>query len=502
MVKRLMDLFAGLDRAHGQYLLGVENDKGKIGGRGITKSTPVTLDLWQKHIDGTQGLGIIPIKDDGTCSWACIDIDDHTINLKKLEAKIIELKIPALVCRSKSGGAHVFSFFATPIEAKTAREHLCTWAAFLGYGGCEVFPKQIKLANKDDVGNWLNMPYFEAENTLRYCLKAGKPIELEEFLDRAESMRIEEKDLHAVSLPEPDGLEGAPPCLTMLTTQGFPTGSRNEGLFNMGVYARLRWPDEWEDKLEAMNHEFMDPPLKSGEVMTIIKSLGRKEYYYRCNDFPLRPVCNKSACLKCRYGVGSDKEGVEVQLGSLTKIDSDPPQWIIELEGLRVQVSTSDLMDQGRFKRIVFERLHIMPKRYKPAEWDRILTDLGENVEIIEAPKDAGPAGQLMELLWEYLEGSNQAKSRDDLVLNKIWKDVDARRIYFRGPAFMRFLDRKHFRDLKSHQINALLRAQADASHGQFQLKNRCIQWWSVAMRDDGVDSIQLPADENKDVPF
>ena len=37
-------------------------------------------------------------------------------------------------------------------------------AAALGYGGSEIFPKQVKLhLERDDVGNFLNLPYYNAE---------------------------------------------------------------------------------------------------------------------------------------------------------------------------------------------------------------------------------------------------------------------------------------------------------------------------------------------------
>ena len=33
--------------------------------------------LWQKHLGGTDSLGIIPINDDNQCRWGCIDIDSY-----------------------------------------------------------------------------------------------------------------------------------------------------------------------------------------------------------------------------------------------------------------------------------------------------------------------------------------------------------------------------------------------------------------------------------------
>ena len=65
--------------------------------------------------------------------------------IKELLDKIIEKKLPLVVCRSKSGGAHVFLFIKNWIEAKVLQDTLTSISASLGYAGSEIFPKQVKL---------------------------------------------------------------------------------------------------------------------------------------------------------------------------------------------------------------------------------------------------------------------------------------------------------------------------------------------------------------------
>ena len=68
-------------------------------------------------IEGKQSLGIIPIRDDNKCIWGCVDIDSYAgFDHKKLIDKIKEAKLPLVVCRSKSGGAHVFLFAEEPLK--------------------------------------------------------------------------------------------------------------------------------------------------------------------------------------------------------------------------------------------------------------------------------------------------------------------------------------------------------------------------------------------------
>ena len=86
MIERFKNIFEGLDRAHGVTLVGESNGDGnKIKGKSFVKREPVTDDLWQKHLDGKDSLGVIPINDDNKCKWGCIDIDSYAgFDLKKL----------------------------------------------------------------------------------------------------------------------------------------------------------------------------------------------------------------------------------------------------------------------------------------------------------------------------------------------------------------------------------------------------------------------------------
>ena len=78
MIERFKNIFYGLDRAHGVTLVGESNSDGnKIKGKSFVKREPVTDELWQKHLDGADSLGIIPINDDNKCKWGCIDIDSY-----------------------------------------------------------------------------------------------------------------------------------------------------------------------------------------------------------------------------------------------------------------------------------------------------------------------------------------------------------------------------------------------------------------------------------------
>ena len=64
---------------------------------------------YQDHLDGKDpALGVIPINENNSCRWGCIDVDEYNLDHKKLAASIKSHKFPLVMFRSKSGGAHLF----------------------------------------------------------------------------------------------------------------------------------------------------------------------------------------------------------------------------------------------------------------------------------------------------------------------------------------------------------------------------------------------------------
>ena len=150
---RFAEIFNGLKRAYGCTYINTQPTNGeKLKGKSFIKREPVTLQHYENHIKGIEPtLGIVPITDDNTCIWGCIDVDSYAgFDHIKLLNKIKLFKLPLIVCRSKSGGAHIFLFSKKFIEAKIMRDKLLEIRAILGFANAEVFPKQIELKSEED----------------------------------------------------------------------------------------------------------------------------------------------------------------------------------------------------------------------------------------------------------------------------------------------------------------------------------------------------------------
>ena len=412
----LSRLFDGLSRAYGTYQVTDSNGK-KLSGNGLTKQEPLTKDIWELHLSGERSLGVIPIRDDNSLAFAAIDVDIYPLDIEALELRIRELELPLCVCRSKSGGAHLYLFVDKPgVAASLARMRMAEWAAELGYAGVEIFPKQDELRNKDDVGNWINMPYYGGDDDkLRYGYHEGRRLSMEEFVDVAISKMVQPKDLEdfQVMAVENDLLEGGPPCLQTLLRNGFPEGGRNISLFNLGVLARKKYGDDWGDKIDEMNEELLSTPLTAGEVAQIKRNLGKKSYFYKCNDSPINSVCQRSICMKRRYGIGGEASELPSDFkpeGSI-RILTEEVYYITTVNGKRVSLNAQAMCSMHAFRVSVMSQTGYMVPMLKPRQFATIIQEITTNAQEVEAPQHSGRKGALMQEVLQIASGSNLAEN-------------------------------------------------------------------------------------------
>ena len=303
LAEKFATRFAGLRKAYGTFTASDETrEDGKANGKNITISKELSdtdlLKLWEDHLLGRQSVGIVAIDENNSCVWGAIDVDEYQLDLKDLAKKLAKQELPLILCRSKSGGAHIYIFLQEPVAASMLQRKLRQLAAAIGYGQAEIFPKQTKLLlDRGDRGSTLNMPYFGGENSTRYAYgEEGQALTPNEFIEYIDKIQITSKlleQLEASPLNEQqEWLDQAPPCIQHLIVQGFPKGTRNSGLFNVGVFLRKKYPDDWEKRLEDVNITYMQPPLGAQEVLTVGKQVQRKDYFYKCNDQPIASHCN------------------------------------------------------------------------------------------------------------------------------------------------------------------------------------------------------------------
>lgn len=481
IAQEFYDLYRGLPRAHGVYIVGkLDEAKGKVAGRAETVLESTTVQKWDDHLQGKVGIGIIPIRDDATVRWGAIDIDVYPLDLDALFKQVVRYDLPVAVLRTKSGGAHITCYCKEDVPAKLMRSKMIEFAVALGYPGVEIYPKQVSLASERDVGNWLNMPYFDATCTTRYCIHKGQSLTAEQFITYAKQLQLTLAELEALHVDIGPDYADAPPCLQIMARQGLEPGTRNDSMYAFGVYAKTKWGDTWEYELEKINNAVCIPPLPSKEMVALTKSLSRKTYFYPCKRRPCISFCNKELCRSREYGVGQQKDEIDVIIGQLVKINhTAAPTWIIDVDGVRFELETEDLMSQARFHKVCVEKTNKWPCTVKVHVWQTMVNDKLSNIEIISPPSDSSEEGRFMAYVEQFCTTTALARNMDELLQGKPWTNMDEGITYFRSNDLLDYLDRQHFRAVNQRQAWNILRREK-AKHKQLSIKGRCVQVWGI----------------------
>jgi len=507
--ERFMAAFTGFSAAHGQTQISDERRAGKQKAKSRIVRQPLTLELIKHHLEGKNGVGSIPINEDNQCKFGALDIDKYPLDIEALDRKLRNMEIPCVTCRSKSGGAHIFFFFTKWISAGEFRDKASEISAVLGYGGCEIFPKQEQiLVERGDVGNFINLPYFDEEQTLRYAVKEdGEPASLDEFLELVDRRSVDPDVFVGLTFGEQvDEFKDWAPCLSCMFGQGIPEGTRNTVMFAAAVGCKKEQPENWKARLEEINTKFANPALPASEIVTIQQQHEKKEYGFPCDQEPLKSYCNKALCKTKKFGIGSHVSNIDVT--GLCVVKSEPPVWFCDVGGQRVELNTDDLQTPQRFQKACMEQIHKMPPMMKMADWQVIVGMLMEDMSEIEVPEELTYKGQFMDLLEAFCDGRVQAQSAEEISLGKPYTEEEEGLTYFKIEALMKFLRNQRFDSYSRGQIQERLKElnKDGVANGQRRFKTTkgdskpLRVWWVPAFnREVQVPRINVEGDG---VPF
>ena len=446
---------------------------------------PVTNDHYERHLQGNKDfvLGIVPVNEEDMCVFGAIDVDQHNmpkVDIITLIKKIRQKKFPLIPCRAKSGGMHLYCHTKEPIPARVMKKKLRQFVSALQLpNNTEVFPKQSSLlegGNLKDIGSWINIPYWGGDNTDRYAYNdVGEKMLMEEWIRAVDYYSRYEQELEAVKPPTAkeefsDGMV----CLSQMAAspEGFPPGTRDTAIFNLGIYFKKSHPDDWEDRIKAANKKYCRQavpteqgityapmPLDDKTMESLIKSVKRKGYHYQCNNPPLCNHCDRAACRLRKHGIGLDGMGIPIS-GTIQKHDTNPPQWIMDIEGdeesRRVCLTTEQFFRLNLYKLKVFESRVKVVKVSKQAEWELILEKVCEGIDIVKYDFSDSPEGRLESHLRAFCTGLATARE---------WREVDLGMPYtdrglhwFKLEAFKAFLDRQKFNEIPHSRLATVLK--------------------------------------------
>lgn len=509
VVRRFMAAFEGSDLAHGKTTVGRVARNGKAEAKSVIVREPTTEALVEAHLSGQRGLGSIPINSKNLCRFGVIDVDEYDLDHRAVQSRVSKFNLPLIVCRSKSGGAHLYLFLDDWYEARLVREYLGEMASALGYAGRELFPKQDHiLIDRGDVGNFINLPYFDAENTVRYAVdEDGEAMDLEAFLDCVERSRVPLSRLEKIEYGQPrEDLKHFPPCLERLLSQGV-TEYRNVVLFNTTVTLKKAHPDNWQQALEEMNVRHCPTPLEAAEIVNLQKQHEKKDWGYQCKATPLCDFCDRELCKTRKYGVTSGGPIDFPKLAGMSVLMSDPKVFFLDMDGKRLQLSARQLHSQSEFQQACIEQIQRRPPSMKESDWSGIVNGLLQGAIQIEAAPELTLQGQLEQHLRDYCTSGIRAMVPEEMVMGKPWTDKGLTKFTFAG--FLEFLRQRNMQPVTRVQIQNFLKDMngGDNCNGHQGVRKEdgtmtTIRVWWVPAYDDKQVNMRSEDDNEGQIPF
>jgi len=486
---RFAQLFRGHGNRYGRYDLPQNTTpEEKVDGRARTVDKEILPQDYVDHTDGKVGIGVIPLqgaaKEKGTINFAAIDIDVYKReerkqrNLTHEDIALAVFDTPLIVSRSKSDGIHVWLFSKNPVSAALATDYLKSIAAKLGTAGCEVFPKQTERHSEEDVGNWINLPYFGNTRHAVIPRKKGGVYDfpnatLDQFLDVAEAASVEVTNewLKANTTKATNQRNGedngelwldGPPCLQALidghakkipgiekryregtiteeqykkqlafTEPQLGSGARNNCFFNVGIYLRRRMSPQDPDatltpamvsELEhALDQAHGDWRAKTGdkgigkEIKTLAAQAAKGKWGYKCSEEPLAGHCNRALCLKRKYGVGTGVQDQAFAITGFTIVKGSEKQYYMNVGDARVHVPDVDtLLSQARFGAIVTNATDRVWKNMADPKFKEYIDHLLQTGDKIEGMPDSDRRSILLNALHEFIHSKKIDAGKSD----------------------------------------------------------------------------------------
>lgn len=183
---------------------------------------PLTIQVFQDHLNGKIDLGVYCTNDRSECYWGCIDLDDARDWLVLSAAKEVQeaykrAGVQSWVERSRSKGYHIWIFPISPTPARIMRQAQLTILEQVGIKGVEVNPKQERLWNLSKpktspnnrhfgIGNLVRIPYARIKPDNRMCFlhDSGRPLDLATWLPNALAARAAPGPLLALAAQQED----------------------------------------------------------------------------------------------------------------------------------------------------------------------------------------------------------------------------------------------------------------------------------------------------------
>ena len=386
------------------------------------------------HLEGKQSIGIQPCDDIGMAKFGAIDIDDKQHSYINFPYRtyleiIAKNKLPLVPVKSKSGGMHLYLFLKEPVKAVFLRSFLEKLLFTLKLPpNIEIFPKQTELGKNADGdfvhGQFINLPYYNKTERTAFNLD-GTFFTFDQFIEVIKANTYTADELedfileHTKTILEGGGEEfkDGPPCLQRLTKEKLSDG-RDRFLYNYMVFAKKKYPDNWEEMVRAAPSKYFQPDSNGvvdwteDKTKKKINSWRKETKGHTCNEDPIFAVCMKAECRNRKFGYLSDKKKVFPALTGLQKITYAEPQYTFNVTLSDGQTTREvraknikQIIELDNLRAIIGAAADLVPPKIKQNEFQDILDNLFPPKLVTPPPKGTTPDELLEQYLLKYLIG-------------------------------------------------------------------------------------------------
>jgi len=475
--RKFIDIFTGLQRAFGTAdltKLSIDPSTGKAKPVYGWAHREIKDQDYLDHLNGKQSIGIQPCDDSGMAQFGAIDIDDkqHSYTnfpYKKYLDIIAEHNLPLVPVRSKSGGLHLYLFVKEKIRAVAIRNFLEGLLFTLKLPtNIEIYPKQTELG-KDSEGKWnmgqyINLPYYKKTERVGFNLD-GTKFTFDQFIDVVEANTYTADELEEFTLEHTKKLlngggeefNDGPPCLAILTRNKLTDG-RDRFLYNYHVFAKKKYPDDWEKMVIAAPGRYFQPgsngvvdwtEAQTRKKIPSWKREGKKGY--KCTEEPINAVCLKAECRKRKFGYLSDKQSSFPALSGLQKITYPEPQYTFNVTLSDGQTTKEvraknikQIIELDNIRAIIGAAADMVPPKIKQDEFQDILDNLFPPKLTTPPPKGTTPNELLEDYLLTYLNGP-KAKTHASFKTGAVL--IEGNYAYFVYASFFNTLKNKEWKE-------------------------------------------------------
>jgi hypothetical protein len=292
-----------------------------------------------------------------------------------------------------------------------------------------------------------------------------------------------------------------------MIADGVDEGSRNDAAYNLTIYMKRKFPEDYRDRMYDLNGQIFAVPLPFVEIKKVVQSASRRDYRYRCSSEPCKSLCDRKVCLTKKFGITqeqSDEIDAEFQIPALTdlvKYNTNPVRWEMTCEGTRLVMSTEELFEWRIVRLRLAERLLRVVPPLKNDKWQKLLTALMATCRVEDAPEDASVDGLIKGQLTDFLRKCDLQSAGDDTADRKaLYRGLPVvqvdengtRHVYFRGQDFVQHLKRAKTEELKGVNLWFTLK-QIGVKHGRFRVEDKTPSVWFVELTDEHQLNMTVP---------